>query len=111
MQNFTENPFIIRCLYVCPNEEPKVEYLNGTEAQMEDLVHGKISSSGIDEGVCVIHNAYSEVLKMPENRTIFNETFFGPMIVVAFDNFGNILSLPDDDLEYFSKLLALPKTE
>ena len=111
MQNFTENPYIISCMYVNPGKEPEVQYLNGTEAQMEDMVHGKIASNGIDEGVCVIHNAFSDVLQMPENRTIFNETFYGPMIVVSFDAFGNIISLTDEDLEYFSGLLALPKAE
>lgn len=109
MQNFTENPFIIRSLYICPGKEPEVQYLNGTESQMEDLVHGRISSSGIDEGICVIYNAYSEALKMQENRTIFNDVFFGPIIVVAYDNFGNIHSLSDEDLDYFAELLALPK--
>lgn len=103
----TENPYIIRCLYVCPGEEPVVEYLNGTESQMEDLVFGKIASVGVDDGVCVIHNAFAEALKMTENRTMYNQTFFGPMIVVSFDNFGNIISLSEEDTEYYSEMLAL----
>lgn len=111
MQNFTQNPYIIRSLYVCPGKEPEVQYLNGTEAQMEDLVHGRIASIGIDEGISIVHNAFAETLRMPENRVIFNETFFGPIIVIAFDNFGNIISLTDEDTEYFLKLLALPKSE
>lgn len=111
MQNFVQNPYIIRCLYVNPDKEPEVQYLNGTEAQMEDMVHGKIASIGITDDVCVIHNAFSEVLQMPENRTIFHETFYGPMIVVSFDAFGNIISLTDEDVEYFSDLLMLSKFE
>ena len=85
MQNFTENPYIIRCLYVNPGKEPEVQYLNGTEAQMENMVQGKIASNGINKGVCVIHNAFSDVLKMQENRTIFNETYYGHMIVEYID--------------------------
>lgn len=111
MQNFVQNPYIIRCLYVEPGKKPEVKYLNGTEAQMEDMVHGKIASIGITDDVCVIHNAFSDVLQMPENRTIFNESFYGPMIVVSFDPFGNIISLTDEDVEYFSNLLTLPSAE
>ena len=36
MNEFTENPYIIRSLYILPDEEPVVKYLNGTEAQMEE---------------------------------------------------------------------------
>ena len=100
MNEFTENPYIIRSLYILPDEEPVVKYLNGTEAQMEELVHGKIASAGIEEGVCVIHNALSELLKMTENRV---------MIVVSFDNVGNIISLTEDDAEYFAEQFALKK--
>ena len=103
----TQNPYIIRCLYVCPGKEPEVHYLNGTESQMEDMVSGRIASTGVDDGVCVIHNAFGEVLKMPQNRTMYNETFYGPMIVVSFDNFGNIISLSEEDTAYYSEMLAL----
>lgn len=103
----TPNPYIIRGLYVRPGEQPTVEYLNGTEAQMEDLVDGKIASVGVDDDICVIYNAFSEELKMPENRSIYNQKFFGPMIVVSFDQFGNILSLSDDNYKYYENLLKL----
>ena len=109
MNEFTENPYIIRSLYILPDEEPVVKYLNGTEAQMEELVHGKIASAGIEEGVCVIHNALSELLKMTENRVIDGTQFYGPMIVVSFDNVGNIISLTEDAAEYFAEQFALKK--
>ena len=109
MNEFTENPYIIRSLYILPDEEPVVKSLPGTEAQMEELVHGKIASAGIEEGVCVIHNALSELLKMTENRVIDGTQFYGPMIVVSFDNVGNIISLTEDDAEYFAEQFALKK--
>lgn len=105
--NLTPNPYIIRSLYVRPGEQPRVEYLNGTEAQMEDMVDGKIASVGVDEGICVIYNAFSDVMNMPENRSIYNQKFFGPFLVVSFDAFGNILSLNDDDYKYYEDLLKL----
>ncbi len=101
------NPYIIRALYVRPGEQPKEEYLNGTEAQMEDLVDGRIASIGVDEGICVIHNAFSDRLNMQENRSIYNETFYGPILVVGFDEFGNIISLSDDNFNYYENLLKL----
>ncbi|WP_394271822.1 DUF3846 domain-containing protein [Butyricicoccus sp.] len=101
------NPYIIRAIYVRPGEQPKAEYLNGTEAQMEDLVDGRIASIGVDEGICVIHNAFSDRLNMQKNRSIYNETFYGPIIVVGFDEFGNIISLSDDNFNYYENLLKL----
>ena len=101
------NPYIIRALYVRPGEQPKEEFLNGTEAQMEDLVDGRIASIGVDEGICVIHNAFSDRLNMQENRSIYNETFYGPILVVGFDEFGNIISLSDDNFNYYENLVKL----
>ena len=101
------NPYIIRAIYVRPGEQPKTEYLNGTEAQMEDLVDGRIASIGVDEGICVIHNAFSDRLNMQKNRSIYNETFYGPINVVGFDEFGNIISLSDDNFNYYENLLKL----
>ena len=101
------NPYIIRALYVRPGEQPKEEFLNGTEAQMEDIVDGRIASIGVDEGICVIHNAFSDRLNMQENRSIYNETFYGPILVVGFDEFGNIISLSDDNFNYYENLLKL----
>ena len=101
------SPYIIRALYVRPGEQPKEEFLNGTEAQMEDLVDGRIASIGVDEGICVIHNAFSDRLNMQENRSIYNETFYGPILVVGFDEFGNIISLSDDNFNYYENLLKL----
>ncbi len=101
------NPYIIRALYVRPGEQPKTEYLNGTEAQLEDLVDGRIASVGVEEGVCVIHNAFSDRLNMQENRSIDNEPFYGPFVVVGFDEFGNIISLNDDNFDYYQNLLTI----
>ena len=102
-----ENPYIFRCLYMRPDEQPRAEYLNGTEEQMENLLDGKIASVGVDDGICVFYNAFSELMQMPENRTIGEHNFCGPMFVIAYDNFGNILSLNDDDFAYYENLLKL----
>lgn len=103
----TPNPYIIRALYACPGEQPRAEYLNGTEMQMEDLVDGRIASVGIDEGICVIYNAFSDRLNMQENRSIYNQKFYGSFLVVGFDEFGNIISLNDDNFDYYENLLKL----
>ena len=46
---------------------------------------------------------------MTENRVIDGIQFYGPMIVVSFDNVGNIISLTEDDAEYFAEQFALKK--
>ena len=102
-----ENPYIIRCLYMRPGEQPRAEFLNGTESQMETLLDGKIASVGIDDGICAFYNAFSEVMQMPENRTIGNHTFYGPILLVSYNATGDIFDLNDGDFAYYEDLLKL----
>ncbi len=98
---------IMHALYMRPGEQLVEKILDGSEAEMEDLVDGKIASVGIDDGVCVIYNAFADKLNMPLNRTIYNQPFYGPIIVVAFDAFGQLTSLDEESLPYYKKILSL----
>jgi hypothetical protein len=98
---------IMHALHVQPGQPPVDRILVGTEAEMEDLVDGKIASIGIDDGVCVIYNAFSDKLNLPLNRTIDNQPFYGSFVVVSYNEFGDLISLSEDNLEYYTNLLAL----
>ena len=98
---------IMHSLLVKPGEAPVEVILDGSEAQLEDLVDGKIASIGIDDGVCVIYNAFMDKLNMQLNRKIYNQEFFGNFVVVGFNEFGSLDSLTEDNLEYYLDLLAI----
>lgn len=99
--------FSVRAVYVRPGEQPVIKELENTEAQMEDLVEGRIASTGVDDGVCVIYNALADVLHMPLNRTIYNQEILGPFVVVSFDESGDIISLSEDNIAYYQKIFSL----
>lgn len=98
---------MVRGLYVRPDEQPIVKELGTTEAQMEDLVDGKIASMGIDDGVCLIYNAFSDMLHMPHNRTVYNQKVYGPFVVLSFDQYGNLTSLNEENLNYYQNMFSL----
>lgn len=97
----------IRALYVEPGKQPVVRELMNQESEMEDLVHGKIASVGIDEDVTVIYNAFSEVLNMPYCRTIYNRKFYGPFVICEYNQYGQLHSLGQDNLQYYRDMFAL----
>lgn len=99
------NPFCLQIVYKEPGKEAVVKEIDNSEAAMEDLVHGKIDSVGIDDGVCLIFNRLAETLKMPECCTIYNQTFYGPILIVEFDNNGQLHSLDEDNVEYYTGLI------
>lgn len=98
---------IMHSLLVKPGEAPVEVILDGTEAQLEDLVDGKIASIGVDDGICVIYNALSDKLNMPFNRSIYEHDFHGSFVVVGFNEFGSLDSIPEDSVEYYMDLLAI----
>ncbi len=98
---------ILHALYVCPDEQPEVKVLVGIESQIEELVHGKIASKGIDDGICMMYNELAGVLKMPYNRTVNGEEVYGPFLLLAYDDNGTISSMTDEDMEYFREMFTL----
>ena len=46
--------FVIRALYVRPGEAPERKLLVNTEENLQQLVHGRIDSFGIDDEFCII---------------------------------------------------------
>lgn len=98
---------VLHGLYVCPGEQPEIRQLFGIESQIEELVHGKIASKGIDEGVCMMYNALSEMLNMPYNRTVYNEKVYGPFLLLSFDENGSVSSLSEEDVEYYREMFTL----
>ena len=98
---------IMHSLLVKPGEAPVEVILDGTEAQLEDLVDGKIASIGVDDGICVIYNALSDKLNMPFNRSVYDHDFYGSFVLVGFNEFGSLDSIPEENVGYYIDMLTL----
>lgn len=97
---------ILTILYKEPGEEVVVKQIINSEEDMNELVHGKIDSVGIDDGVCAIFNAFGEKLNMPECCTIYGRTFYGPVLLIEFNENGELQSLDKGNIEYYTNLFA-----
>ncbi len=98
--------FVIRALYVRPGEAPERKLLVNTEENLQQLVHGRIDSFGIDDEFCIICNAFRDSLAMPVNRTIYGTTVRGEFVVCKFNAKGLLVPMEEEDLEYYEKMLA-----
>ena len=98
------NPFLLTVLYKEPGCAPEVKQISNSIAEMEELVHGKIDSVGVDDGICVICNSMAELLKMPLCTEIYNQKFYGPILMVEFNENGQLCSLDEDNIQYYAKL-------
>ena len=98
--------FVIRALYVRTGEAPERKLLVNTEENLQQLVHGKIDSFGIDDEICVICNAFRDALAMPVNRTIYGTAVRGDFVVCKFNSKGLLVPMEEEDLEYYEKMLA-----
>lgn len=97
---------ILTVLYKEPGEKAVVKQIINSEEEMSELVHGKIDSIGVDDGVCAIFNGFGEVLKMTECCTIYDKTFYGPVLLVEFSEKGELASLEKDNIEYYKNLFG-----
>lgn len=101
-----DNPFTLTVLYKQPGEKPEVMEIMNSVGDMDELVHGKIESQGIDDGVCIVYNSLAVKLGMPLCATIYNQEFYGPILFVEFDENGSLRSLDQSNIDYYSGLLS-----
>ena len=101
----SDNPFTLTVLYNQPGEKPEVMEIMNSVGDMDELVHGKIESQGIDDGVCVIFNGLAVKMNMPLCATIYNQAFYGPILFVEFDENGSLRSLDQSNIDYYTGLL------
>ena len=101
----SDNPFTLTVLYKQPGEKPEVMEIMNSVGDMDELVHGKIESVGIDDGVCVIYNGLAVEMNMPLCATIYNQAFYGPILFVEFDENGSLRSLDQSNIDYYTGLL------
>ena len=105
-------------LLVEPNTEPRPVEIDGSLASMQSLVGGLIQAVyPFEDPVALICNDEGKLVGLPQNRPLkHSETgeiydiVCGPFFLCsAPPDSENFESLPDDLIEKYSKVFALPK--
>lgn len=108
----------MRILFVEPNAEPRAVEIDGSLASMQSLVGGLIQVVyPFEDRVALICNDEGKLIGLPQNRPLkHSETgeiydiVCGPFFLCsAPTDSENFESLPDDLIEKYSKVFALPK--
>ena len=99
----------IKVLMVEPGEHPKeVTILNDLDSLQKAVSigsehQGLIEIIGIDDRVCILCNEEGKLIGLEGNRRVGNDIIAGVFYVVGEDGRGNLISLPDDDMEKYRK--------
>lgn len=108
----------MRILFVEPNAEPRAVEIDGSLASMQSLVGGLIQVVyPFEDRVALICNDEGKLIGLPQNRPLkHSETgeiydiVCGPFFLCSAPaDSENFESLPDDLIEKYSKVFALPK--
>ena len=105
----------IKVLMVEPGEHPKeVTILNDLDSLQKAVSigsehQGLIEIIGIDDRVCILCNEEGKLIGLEGNRRVGNDIIAGVFYVVGEDGRGNLISLPDDDMEKYRKQFWEPE--
>ena len=99
----------IKVLMVEPGEHPKVTTLKNDLDSLQEAVSigadykGLIEIIGIADGVCILCNEEGKLIGLKGNRRLGSDILVGVFYVVGEDRCGNLVSLPDKEIERYSK--------
>ena len=106
-------------LLVEPNTEPRAVEIDGSLASMQSLVGGLIEAiyPSFSDSVALICNDEGKLIGLPQNRPLKHpetgeiyDIVCGPFFLCSAPaNSEHFESLPDDLIEKYSKVFALPK--
>ena len=107
--------YMIRALMVEPGRHPHGAWLplsheglsNAVKSDSADLCMARVRK--IEPGVCVLYNDGGILFDLPGNRHVGKMALCGVFYVIAADEQGNIVSLPDDVLQKYKSLLWEPE--
>lgn len=105
----------IRVLMVEPEAHPREITIHNDLDSLQKAVsigsdhQGLIEIIGIDDRVCIICNEEGKLIGLAGNRRVGNDIIAGVFYVVGEDGRGNLVSLPDDDMEKYRKQFWEPE--
>ncbi|MBE6984602.1 MAG: DUF3846 domain-containing protein [Ruminococcaceae bacterium] len=105
----------IKVLKVEPMNEPKVVTLKTDLDSLQKAVsigadyQGLIEIITIDDGVCILCNEEGKLIGLDGNRRIGNDIIAGVFYVVGENDEGELISLTDQQLEFYEKRFFFPE--
>lgn len=105
----------IKVLMVEPGKAPAVTTIKNELHSLQEAVSigaegvGYIEIIGIDDNVCILCNEEGKLINLEPNRRFYNDVICGVFYVVGEDDDGNLTSLPEKFIEYYSNYFATPE--
>ncbi len=105
----------IKVLMVKPLKEPKVVTLKTDLDSLQRAVsigadyQGLIEIIPLGDGTCVLCNEEGKLIGLDGNRRIGNDIIAGVFYVVGENDEGELISLTDQQLEFYEKRFFFPE--
>lgn len=105
----------IRVLIVEPGEHPREITIHNDLDSLQKAVsigsehQGLIEIIGIDDRVCILCNEEGKLIGLDGNRRVGNDIIAGVFYVVCEDGRGNLVSLPEKEMEKYKELFWEPE--
>ncbi len=105
----------IKVLMIEPMKEPKVVTLKSDLDSLQKAVsigadyQGLIEIITIDDGVCILCNEEGKLIGLDGNRRVGNDIIAGVFYVVGENDEGELISLTDQQLEFYEKRFFFPE--
>ena len=105
----------IKVLMVEPGKAPTVTTIKNDLRSLQEAVSigaeyvGYIEIIGIDDDVCILCNEEGKLINLEPNRRFYNDVICGVFYVVGEDSDGNLTSLPEKFMKYYSNYFDTPE--
>ena len=106
---------IIKALKIEPGKKPYECTLVNELSELQKAVSigadytGYIEIIGIDDDVCILCNEEGKLINLEPNRRFYNDVICGVFYVVGEDSDGNLTSLPEKFMKYYSNYFDTPE--
>lgn len=106
----------IKVLMVEPGKHPKVTTLKNDLDSLQKAVsigadyQGLIEIISIGNGDCLLCNEEGKLIGLEGNRRVGNDIIVGVFYIMEEDDEGNLVSLSERKIKYYTKLFWEPET-
>ena len=98
----------IAVLIVEPGLEPRVTEIGNDLRSMQAVVGGYIEAVPLGGDAVLICNEEGKLDGLPFNRRFGNDILVGTFFIASSDDLGEFVSLPNSDIEKYTKMFRLP---
>ena len=105
----------IKVLMVEPGKHPKVTMLKDDLDSLQKAVsigadyQGLIEIISIGNGDCLLCNEEGKLIGLEGNRRLGNDIIVGVLYILSEDSDGNLVSLSDKKIQYYTELFWEPE--